>query len=244
MTISTKWIWRSLALLFAVGIIVACVVMAHHQPDAVECRHLQINITDAEEHPYITQADIITLLRNADLYPIGRRGNDLQIDATEQCVRQFDPIRTAECYQTKKGDVVITLTQRQPLLRVITPTDSYFIDTDRQRLAIRPNTNPKVLIVSGRVSEKRAKTDIYDFADYINSDEFWRSRIVRMDILPEQGVVLQEAGKDPAIVLGSLKGHKTKLRRVRTFMDESGKMDLPQYKELDVRFKGQVIGRK
>ena len=65
--------------------------------------------------------------------------------------------------------------------------------------------------------------------------------------LMEEGkqIVLQQKGDAPRIRLGALDGYRTKLKKVRTFIEHTPEeMNLPQYKELDVQYDNQVLGRK
>ena len=57
-------------------------------------------------------------------------------------------------------------------------------------------------------------------------------------------VYLYLRGGLPRVVLGNMQGYERKLAKLRTFLDEGTEaMAGKKYTELDVRFRGQVVGR-
>ena len=66
-----------------------------------------------------------------------------------------------------------------------------------------------------------------------------------MRIVDNKHIYLIQQQGEPVILLGELSGYERKLRKLRTFMEKgiNALPDKPTYKELDIRFKDQVIGR-
>jgi hypothetical protein len=59
--------------------------------------------------------------------------------------------------------------------------------------------------------------------------------------------IKDEAGqvRNERVVLGEMKGYEKKLAKLRTFLENGEEaMQDKQYSELDIRFDGQVVGRK
>ncbi len=240
-------IWKSIGTGLVACLLIGAVVWGYRMaPSDDPCASLEITISDRDERMYLSEKELCDLLRADDLYPVGRKQDLVSLHRMEQTVRQHPMVRTAECYMTPRREVRIKLTQRVPLLLVQKPGELYFIDTDRKVMPYRETVKDKVLRVSGTVSAQTASTHLADFALWLRDNTYWRSRIWHVQVEKPNSYYLYLRGEHmPRIVLGSMYGYERKLNKLRTFMD-----NIPQevqeknYQELDIRFRGQVIGRK
>lgn len=236
----------STAAAIAAGLLIAgiCAGQAGH-PDTV-CTVLRYDITDADERLYLSEGELNILLKAQDAYPIGKPLSQVSLQRIEDIVRNHPMVRTAQCYTDPRGEIYVRLTQREPLLKVITTDDSYIVDTDRRRMPIRESIQDTMLIVSGRVGQQMATGQIADFAEWWQDNAYWQARIKYMDVRTPHYVRLLPANPEAEIVvLGELDNYRDKLRKLHVFYENGGK-ELAQgkYKELDLRFDGQVVGRK
>lgn len=237
-------ILTSCAAAAAVAAIVCCLATACTQIRQGACRQLVVNIADKEQRYFITEKEIAATLSQNGLAVAGKDMESISTQQIEDIVRSHETVRTAECYKTQSGDVKIDLTQRVPLLRVTTPAESYFIDTDRKRMPVRAGIDTKVIPVNGHVGLQMAQNEIADFAVWLQENTYWSSRITAIDVKEgKQFVLRQQDGS--SVLLGELANYRQKLKRLRIFLEEKEKgAEIPQYKEFDLRYKEQVIGRK
>ena len=138
----------------------------------------------------------------------------------------------------------VRLTQRVPLLRVMTASDTYLIDEDRQVMPAMAVVKDSVLVVRGAVGVQIASGALGDFAEWLQTNKYWRERVRYVYVQSPQMVYLYLRGGLPRVVLGNMQGYERKLAKLRTFLDEGTEaMAGKKYTELDVRFRGQVVGR-
>ena len=100
------------------------------RPTDVQCSSIEFIIEDRAERMYVTEAELLQLLESENLNPVGDNLNALSLHRIEKTITRHPMVRTAECYLNARNEVIVRLTQRVPLLRVQTPGDAYFIDTD------------------------------------------------------------------------------------------------------------------
>lgn len=232
------------------GLLIAAVVSGYkNRPAEQECRSLRYMIEDREERLYLTEIELTQLLRAKDLYPVNRVVAPTTLHQIEKTIAQHPMVRTAQCYITPRGEMKIRITQRIPLLRVQTPIEVYFIDTDRRVMAYRESVRDKVPVVTGNVGLTMASHSLADFALWLQKNDYWRPRIHHLQVQNPQMVYLYLSDQHSVIsvqrvVLGPMRGYEAKLNKLRVFM-EDGKEALKdkQYREIDLRFKGQVVGR-
>ncbi len=235
-----------MAAAIAVGLLIAGVCCGRAGHSDTVCAVLRYDITDADERMYLSDRELNEMLRSQDAYPIGKPLSEVSLQRIEDVVRTNPMVRSAQCYTTPQGEVYVRLTQRKPLLKVITANDSYIVDTDRKRMPIRESIKDTMLVVSGRVGLQMATGSIADFAEWLQDNAYWRKRIKYMEVrTPHYVRLLPVSPAEPVIILGDLAGYENKLRKLRTFYEGGGQMVREkQYKELDLRFEGQVVGRK
>lgn len=245
MNSKVQTILLSICTTLVIGLVVGVMVWMTLKKDPVVCSKLNIYITDINERNYVSDRDLRNHLETAGLQPVGMLASQLPLQAMEDCILQHPLIRTAECYRTNQGDACLRVTQRVPKLRVITATESYFVDTDRKRMPVRKSVDSDVLVVSGHVGERMACNELFDMVTWIEKNAFWRERILRIDIREGKQIVLKQQGNEPLIILGEINEYKTKMKKLQTYLSKiTEEMGLPTYRELDIRFKNEVIGRK
>jgi cell division protein FtsQ len=194
---------------------------------------------------YVSENELNRLLTSQNLYPVEKNLSSISLQGIERTIQNHPMIRTAECYLTPRNEVKVRVTQRVPLLRVQQASNTYFIDKDRLVMPAFSTVKDSVLVVSGSVSESLASTQIADFAEWLQGNSYWRGQVKSVYVgTPHMIYLYLHGSNQPRIVLGEIHGYKQKLAKLRTFLDKGSEATADKhYSELDLRFKGQVIGR-
>ena len=249
---TAKIIVQSVGVAVMAGLLIAAVVSGYMtRPAEKECHSVRYIIEDREVRAYLTETELTQLLRAKDFYPVNRVIASTTLHRIEQTIAQHPMVRTAQCYITPRGEMRIRITQRVPILRVQTPIDTYFIDSDRRVMEARESVKDKVPVVSGNVGVTMASHSLADFALWLQRDTYWRTRIHHLHVQNPQMVYLylvQSNDSDAItfnrVVLGSMRGYEQKMSKLRVFLENSSEATKDkQYREIDLRFKGQVVGR-
>ena len=116
-------------------VVFATVVTRTYHHDKM-CDNVVVNILDFDKYKFLNEATVYKALKNAGLNPVGKNVTRTMTDRIEKCVASINVVRTAICYVSTNGDVVINLTQRDPVYRVITPKKTYYVDIDRKTMPV------------------------------------------------------------------------------------------------------------
>ena len=239
-----------MGIVIALTLMVLAVVYGYRsRPTDAPCKALEYVIEDSAERMYLTENELTALLQAEDIYPVGRTLNTVSLHRIERAVARHPMVRTAECYLTPRHVVKVRLTHRVPVLRVQTALDNYFIDTDRKVMQARAAIRDRVLLVTGTVGVQIASGVLTDFALWLQDEEYWTERIHHVQVASPQMVYLylkDESGRmrEERIVLGPMRDYERKLNKLRVFLQNSApEIQQKHYTELDLRFKGQVVGR-
>lgn len=219
------------------------------RPTAVPCKSLEYIIEDRAERLYLTEGELTKVLETEGVYPVGKALNRGSLHKIESAIRRHPMVRTAECYITPWQVMKVRLTQRVPLLRVQTPGDTYFVDTDRRVMPVREAVKDSVLVAKGAVGVQMASGPLVELAEWLEDNEYWKACVHHVYVHNPRMVYLylkDESGKqkEERVLLGSMRGFEGKLAKCRTFF-ENGQEALKDknYSEYDLRFKGQVVAR-
>ena len=240
-----RLIWTIIGVSIVGVILIGAVVWGYMtRPTDAPCRSISYIIKDRAERLYLTESELDAMLAAEDLEPVGKSINRISLHRIEKAIVRHPMVRTAECYLTPRQEVRICLTQRVPLMRVQTPGDSYFIDSDRKVMPVRAAVKDSVLLCTGAVGVQMASRQLADFAKWLQTEPYWQARIHHVQVQNPQMVYLYLKGNQPRIVLGSMRGYEGKLKKLRTFLENGADATKDKnYYELDLRYKGQVIGR-
>lgn len=236
-------IWKSAGVTVVAALMVTAVMMGvRMRPMAMPCSSLSYIIEDRKERMYLTESELDMLLLADDCYPVGRTIDRGLLHRIEQRVGRHPMVRTAQCYVTPRGEVRVRLTQRVPLLLVTMPGEAYYVDTDRKVMPVREAVKDKVLHVTGAIGVQMATKSLGDFAEWLQDNSYWRNKVRYVHVKNPQLVYIYL--DDVRVVMGTMNRYEQKMTKLRTFFENGAEaIQDKQYAELDVRFRGQVIGR-
>ncbi len=235
-------IW--LMAILVVGYIIGMGIWSSRRTSQQPCPGLEITITDLDERQYVTVEELSLMLQGQGLYPVKKPIASISTEAIERAIAAHPMVRQAECYQTQAGTVCVRLLQRIPVLLVVTGNDSYYVDIDRKRMPIQESVKTPVLLVQGNVGERMAKQELTDLAMWIYDNPYWQEKIASVYVVNPKMVYLIQKPDETHLILGEVSGFRRKLGKLRTLYDKGfEQIGWRTYKEIDLRYTGQVVGR-
>ncbi len=194
------------------------------------CREVRINLFDTLNSGFYKKADIEKILMSEGNHILGYPVNEINTRALERALMKKSYIRKAEIYSSVDGVMEVDITQRKPVVRIITRSqNSYYLDKEGYILPARGNFTPHILIANGYFTEdtdlknaaiidsisENAKYSEWlgalNLAAFISKDSFWRSQIVQIyydrdgdfEVIPRVGahqIILGDADGFPGEV--------------------------------------------
>lgn len=188
------------------GVYLILAFAAFDKPDNgnKRCQRVSINIADESTNGFLSARDIKERLQKSKLYPYGQELAYINTRQIEEQLKSSAFVKTAQCYTNNEGDVIITLTQRLPILRIMSGSDDYYIDDNNNIMRPSSNYTSDLIIATGYISKWYARNYLSHLAAAIMDNELWRSQIVQINILPDRGVELVPRVGDHIIYIGKL----------------------------------------
>lgn len=201
-----------------------------------------VTISDKAERQYVTEQALVSYLENNGCNPQGMKVEDVDQHKIETVLLSHPMLKRAECYVTVNGRVKINVEQRVPMYKVITADEVYYIDTDRKAMPAWQSVTTTVMTASGNIGKRMAREELAEFMQWISDSKYWRDAIRRVEVRsPKQVVLIEKSGRH--VLLGELTDYEAKMAKLRKFREQQIPGE-PEYREIDLRYKGQVIGRK
>ena len=124
----------------ALAVYLAFAITAFNRPDELSnvCSEVKIDVKEGEVKGFLNPNEIKSQLQHAHLYPLGDPMSQVSARKIEENLSQNPLVESAQCYKTQTGRVIISLSQRLPVVRVKADNgDDYYVDTHGN---IMPNT--------------------------------------------------------------------------------------------------------
>ena len=209
------------------------------------CREMLVSIRSRNEKPSVTEADIVASLKRAGLYPVGQPSNSINTDKIEFEAMRNGLISEAEAYKTPRGSVKLTVTEKTPVVRIITSSDNYYVDSRGSIMPANPKYAAYVPVAGGYIEKAQATSELYEFALYLQKHEFWNNQIEQIFIRPDREVELIPRVGNHRIILGSFERFEEKLNHLKLFYEQAvPKMGWDKYSNINLKYKNQIVCTK
>jgi cell division protein FtsQ len=206
------------------------------------CRDLVIVVKDSLEKHFITGAEIKSLLKNAQLNPVGRPMESVDTELIESELMKNQQIASVEVYKTPSGIIKLEVVQKLPVLRVISIGANYYVDNRGGTMPVSGRYVAHVPVATGHIEKELATTDLYEFALFLQKDEFWNNQIEQIHVQPSGEIVLIPRVGEHRIVLGYLDDFRGKLDKLQLFYEQAiPKMGWNKYSIINLKFRNQIV---
>ncbi len=238
-----KKILISAVLLLIAAYIVASITAFNRKPASQVCSDIQLVIKDSVYAGFITQKEVASILSKKGLNPIGKELATVRTGALEEELAKHPLIDRVECYTTLSGKVCVEVSQRIPVLRIMSLNgDNYYLDNKGTVMPSDTKCVAHLAIATGKIDKNFAQKSLYPFGMYLQHDPFWEAQIEQIHVLPDKTVELVPRVGDHLIYLGRLDGYERKLKRVKAFYKKAlNQVGWNKYSRISVEFDNQVI---
>ena len=254
-----RYIIIAINVLLAVYLVLAVTAFNKPKPTVNHCTKVIIDIADESTYGFLDAKEIKQILVRKNLYPMGRELKDVSPKRIEEVLSASPFVNTAQCCKTNSGHVKITVTQRSPIVRVMSENGAdYYIDENG---GIMPNSKytSDLIIVTGSVTKKFAQEYVSLLTKKIMDSDLWRNQIEQINVLPDLGIELVPRVGDHIVFIGYLPSSDDTSQRekeVNEYVNEKlsrlekfYKYGLSvagwnKYSRIDVQYSNQIICKR
>lgn len=211
----------------------------------VICRDLQVVVKDSLDKHFVSENDLVYILKKAGLDPIKKPMDKINTDRIESELIKNEMIAKVEAYKTPSGIVKLEVEQKIPILRIISSGKNYYVDNLGSTMPISRRYVAHVPVVSGYVEKELAVTDLYKFALFLQENDFWNNQIEQIFVHSDNEVELIPRVGNHRILLGTFADFEEKLDNLRLFYKKAiPKVGWEKYSVISLKYKDQIVCTK
>ena len=200
----------------------------------------------------LDKAVIRKIILNADKDILGQHLDSINTAALELEVEKLPAVLNAEVFEmvakdstSYKGVLTVRVKHREPLLRVITKSESYYMDEFGYKFPVSSSYPAHVLVATGNISEEFAREELLPCVRFIEDNEFWRAQIEQVYVESDDEVILTPLFGEQLIEMGSLDNYQEKLRNMKTFYKKVlANNNWNKYKSISLKYSDQIVAKR
>lgn len=169
----------------------------------VKCKGVQVVVDDTGENAFIDEDDVLQLIKRN--YGELKNVNvvDIDKDSMECVLVRNSVIKSAQVYYSLDGYFHVEITQRKPVLRVMSG-EGYYVDEDGKVMPLSGKYTSRVVVATGNISRNFACNGLYPFVMGLKNDGFWDALIEQIVVANGNEVILIPKVGNFRIVVGEL----------------------------------------
>lgn len=222
-------------------------VTAFNKPaDAdVVCTGVHVSIDKGVIEGFLTPAEVRRMLTSCQINPVGQKMGNVNLRLMEEKLQAQELVDHAECYKTQGGTVNIHITERVPVVRVMSSDGSdYYVDKDG-RMMQNTGYSCNLVVATGNINASYASRVLASVGRVLLEDDFWRNQIVQLNVLQDSTMEMVPRVGDHIIYIGKPTDLRLKLERLRKFyaygLSQAG---WNKYKRISVEYSNQIVCKK
>jgi cell division protein FtsQ len=152
-------------------------------------------------------------------------------------------IEEASLFMTIDGTLHTRIKQRTPIARVITGSESYYLDSQGEEIPLSENYSARVPLITG-VKQDDDLREVSLLLEKIVADDFLKKEIIGIHLNGSHECVLTVRSGDYKIEFGELNQMEQKFRKLKAFYNKTFSTDIQKYKTINIKYHNQVVGVK
>lgn len=232
----------------------------------VTCTGFRVIISDSLENNFVSKDDVLSLMTNNEMELLGYQLHRINTKDLEELLNDRTVIKHAEIYKTLNGLVNVKIQQRKPIVRIYNSRNhSYYIDNEGNTMPLSRKFTSHVLIANGYIAEKLENQtgnvsncsklidkqsvnilcDIYDLANFIQENPFWRSQLEQIYVTKNQQFELIPRVGAHVIEFGDISNMEYKFKKLKALYDRGFQIkEWNDYTRINLKYSNQVICTK
>ena len=213
-------ILKYIGLILAIGLLVAGIIWANHQMKGNKCRNIIIDIVNTDSVSFVTKGNIINMINKSGTNPEGKFIPLINTDIIEDSLNKSEYIENVECVILPDDNMLISVTQLIPILRVFDGNESYYLNRKGKRMNAIGRFHAEVPIVSGRFNNHIDALMVLPIAEYVEQDPDLKELITMYSVRNAKNIYIIPCIYGHVINFGDNSNIKNKFDKLKKFYRE------------------------
>jgi cell division protein FtsQ len=237
--------------LLLIVFIIGTLAFTSIESNNIKCTDIEVVFRE-DEAINIDKDRLIRLVKATDSKILNKNLDEINSEVIEDEIEKIPAILKADVYKlmvsekgSYKGVLVVKVKHREPVMRVINSSGSYYLDKYGVRIPVSTSYPTNVLVTTGTISEEFAVEKLLPFVMYVEDDDFWKAQIQQVHVEEDGDVLLTPLVGGNIIELGDLDNYREKLQIMRAFYKQVlVKNNWDKYEKVSLKYKNQVVAKR
>ncbi len=228
----------------AAGLGVLCLSAVNHKKN-MTIKGIAVDLDGSDEDVYFMtpediEGEIIKVIGPLAKHKVG----DVSCDVIEEVLSKNPFIEKADVYVSGNAKLTAQITQREPVLRVISEGQNFYLDSKGDRMPVSRNHTARVHVLTGPMAAAHAE-DVLELVLQIRQDELMNAFIEQLHFVAQGEIVLIPKVGSTQILFGKPERIAEKFENLKVFYSEVvAETGWYKYSTIDLRFRDQIICKK
>jgi cell division protein FtsQ len=233
--------------------VVLLIAFTERRQAEVALKDITIKIDNLQENHFLDEADVMSLMQINQQNLKGAPIEKLKLKDIEKKIKSDPFIQDAELYSDLKGNVIVNVTLRRPIARIVRNDgpDGYVAE-DGTIMPVSDKFTSRVVLISGSYAPKLLQMEnindteegkgIVALINTLREDEFWSAQIAQLDIDSKARITMFPQVGDENIEFGKPENPEVKLRKLKIFYKEIlPRVGWNKYRRVNLEYEGQIV---
>lgn len=264
--------FRKVLSVFVWTVIFASLVTAlgfvNKKEELIHGKKILVNIDYSNGELFIDREDVLAFLKSRNDTLNGKLLKQVNINRIEKALLTHPAIDAADVSLTIDGNMLINISQREPVLRIYLPAgESFYLDKQGKFMPLSENYSSRVIIAGGNIMQSFSSLQNFNYENvkknqvladaYLIDDLFELTQSILSDSLMTaltDQIIVNEKNEfeiipsigDLKIVVGNTNNLKSKFQKLKIFFREgmTHVNGWNHYSSINLKYEGQVICTK
>jgi len=194
-----------------------------------------------DESGFLTYEMVNKLLIQSEGNPLNQLNSTINLHLMEKSIKNNEMVQEVAVFLHPTGHLYVKIEQRKPIARIITATQSYYLDDKGLAMPLSHQYSERVLLVTG-VYSKAMEQELYVLVQKFRNDDFFNKQIVGINRLSNGDYQLDTRIGKYKIMFGTPDDIDHKMRNLKVFYKKMWNDEkLKSYHVLNLKYKNQVV---
>lgn len=256
------WKYAVAALIIAVlaGILAVSSREGRRERRELTCAGIKVEILDRGGVSFVSESDVKEYITRGYENCAGKRIDEIDLSRIEEILDGKSAILKSEAYTTRDGILHVLISQRIPVVRLMSDRGGWYADADGYLFPLQKNYTSRVPIVDGSIplsisggfkgklasaSERQWLDGVLDLVDFLSGNRRWNDAIAQIHVGDNGHLVIVPRKGRERFYMGRPEEFGRKFAKIedyyRYIVPEKGQ---DAYSYVNVSFDGQIVCRK
>ena len=259
-----KGIWKYVIAVLIFTLTTVMLAVLGHKAKAeykeVTCSGIKVEIAEQDGLTFVTDGDVMEYMAGGYGNCSGKRLEEIDLARIEEILDGKSAILKSEAYTTRDGILHIIITQRVPVVRLVSGRGGWYADSEGYLFPLQKNYTSRVPIVAGSIplniksgfkgipataAERQWLGGILDLVDFLSRNRRWDDAIAQIHVNGNGHVIIVPRKGREKFYMGRPEEFEKKFAKIENYyryiVPEKGQ---DAYSYVNVSFDGQIVCRK